>query len=278
MLPNLDIVIEGRQLLVTAKKENGSLSLQKGYAWTGDGQLFFDNTHGKGAWFISCEYQRTLYGTNIKRIYQAEAGTFDGTVDSDYRGFTGSGFVNTPNNLDASITWTVHSARSATKRLTFRYANGSTNDRPADIVVNGVTVGTGISFPAGEWNRWDSQMMQAPLNEGDNSVVMIATTAEGCPNVDMLAVDSIPEPTSLSHPTRNHRNTMHPFQKRVITSSGRIAVPDWAVGTSSISIFTLSGKLLYSGAIHNKAVDLTGVLSNVPGCLIVQYKMGSTKQ
>ena len=51
VLPSLDIVIEGKQLLASAKKEAGSLFLQKGYAWTGDGQLFFENTHGKGAWF-----------------------------------------------------------------------------------------------------------------------------------------------------------------------------------------------------------------------------------
>ena len=50
VLPNLDVIIEGKQLLATAKAEHGKLRLQKGYAWTGDGQLFFDNEHGEGAW------------------------------------------------------------------------------------------------------------------------------------------------------------------------------------------------------------------------------------
>lgn len=49
-LPNLDLVIEGKDLLKTASKSHGGLRLQKGYGWTGDGQLFFDNDHGKGAW------------------------------------------------------------------------------------------------------------------------------------------------------------------------------------------------------------------------------------
>lgn len=49
-LPNLDLVIEGKDLLKTASKSHGGLRLQKGYGWTGDGQLLFDNDHGKGAW------------------------------------------------------------------------------------------------------------------------------------------------------------------------------------------------------------------------------------
>ncbi|HOD80468.1 MAG: hypothetical protein BWX88_00246 [Planctomycetes bacterium ADurb.Bin126] len=49
-LPNLDIVIEGKDLLKAARSEHGSLHLQKGYPWTGEGQLFFDNNHGAGAW------------------------------------------------------------------------------------------------------------------------------------------------------------------------------------------------------------------------------------
>ena len=40
-LPNLDLIIEGKQLLESAKTSRGSTSLQKGYPWTGDGQIFF---------------------------------------------------------------------------------------------------------------------------------------------------------------------------------------------------------------------------------------------
>ncbi|MBE3098130.1 MAG: DUF2961 domain-containing protein [Planctomycetes bacterium] len=49
-LPNLDIVIEGKDLLKTATSEGAALSLQKGYEWTGDGQVFVNNTRGAGAW------------------------------------------------------------------------------------------------------------------------------------------------------------------------------------------------------------------------------------
>jgi hypothetical protein len=40
-LPNLDVIIEGKTLLPAARHSPGLLQVQKGYDWTGDGQLFF---------------------------------------------------------------------------------------------------------------------------------------------------------------------------------------------------------------------------------------------
>ncbi|MGC4039083.1 MAG: DUF2961 domain-containing protein [Chitinophagaceae bacterium] len=40
-LPNLDSIIEGKTMLTTAKHSPGVLELQKGYDWTGDGQILF---------------------------------------------------------------------------------------------------------------------------------------------------------------------------------------------------------------------------------------------
>ena len=52
--PNLDVIVEGKDLLATAAagpdSDKPGLSLQKGYEWTGEGQLFIDNQHGAGAW------------------------------------------------------------------------------------------------------------------------------------------------------------------------------------------------------------------------------------
>jgi hypothetical protein len=48
-LPSIDIVHEGKALLATAKAGSGSLSLQPGQFWTGEGQLFF-NGQREGAW------------------------------------------------------------------------------------------------------------------------------------------------------------------------------------------------------------------------------------
>lgn len=48
--PNLDVIVEGNDLLAAARAEGVGLSLQKGYPWTGDGQLFLNNEQGEGAW------------------------------------------------------------------------------------------------------------------------------------------------------------------------------------------------------------------------------------
>jgi hypothetical protein len=39
--PNLDVIVEARQFLGKTKHAGGSTSLQRGYVWTGDGQLFY---------------------------------------------------------------------------------------------------------------------------------------------------------------------------------------------------------------------------------------------
>ena len=41
LLPNLDLIIEGKDLKPTVRSSPGVVELQKGYDWTGDGQLFF---------------------------------------------------------------------------------------------------------------------------------------------------------------------------------------------------------------------------------------------
>ncbi|MCL2623948.1 MAG: hypothetical protein FWD31_09820, partial [Planctomycetaceae bacterium] len=48
-LPNLDLIIEGKQLLEAAKFSNrASTFLQKGWPWTGDGQIFFRSSGTAG--------------------------------------------------------------------------------------------------------------------------------------------------------------------------------------------------------------------------------------
>lgn len=49
-LPLIDKVIDGKTLRENAKGNGGDLSLQAGGLWTGDGQIFFDNTTGVGGW------------------------------------------------------------------------------------------------------------------------------------------------------------------------------------------------------------------------------------
>lgn len=41
IFPNLDVIIEGKDMIKSARHSPGMLELQKGYDWTGEGQVFF---------------------------------------------------------------------------------------------------------------------------------------------------------------------------------------------------------------------------------------------
>jgi Chondroitinase B/Carbohydrate binding module (family 6)/Carbohydrate binding module (family 35) len=123
--------------------------------------------------------------------YQAENATiFQGTVESNQAGFTGTGFVNYNNVVDSYVQWTVNVAQAGPFSLAFRYANGTTTNRPMDIRVNGALVAGGLAFPGtGAWTTWQTVTATAQLNAGTNTIRATATTANGGPNVDKLTLD-----------------------------------------------------------------------------------------
>ncbi|AQZ63478.1 Pectate lyase [[Actinomadura] parvosata subsp. kistnae] len=122
--------------------------------------------------------------------YQAETATISqGVVESNHAGFTGSGFVNYDNLIGSSVEFAVSAAAAGTQSLTFRFANGTSADRPMDIAVNGTVVAAARSFPGtGAWTTWQEITVEAPLQAGGNTVRATATTAGGGPNLDRLRV------------------------------------------------------------------------------------------
>ncbi|MFI7633196.1 PQQ-dependent sugar dehydrogenase [Nonomuraea sp. NPDC049400] len=138
--------------------------------------------------------------------YQAETATIaQGVVESNHAGFTGSGFVNYDNVSGSYVEFAVSAASAGNQSLTFRFANGTTTDRPMTITVNGTAVATARSFPGtGAWTTWQEISVDAPLNAGGNTVRAAATTANGGPNLDRLRVSGpgdTEKPTSPGQPT-----------------------------------------------------------------------------
>src|SRR5215510_11876606 len=88
--------------------------------------------------------------------YEAETATISqGVVESNHLGFSGTGFVNYNNVTGSSVQWTVNATSAGTATLSFRYANGSTTNRPMDIRVNGTVVSAGLAFTGtGNWDTW----------------------------------------------------------------------------------------------------------------------------
>lgn len=131
--------------------------------------------------------------------------TCAGSIDSNHSGFSGTGFCNTDNQTGAAAQFTID-AGAGTATLDIRYANGSTSNRAADIVVNGTVVHPAVAFePTGAWNNWSTVTVTVPVSSGSNTVRLVATTSGGLGNIDHLDVDlagaGSPTPTPTPTPT-----------------------------------------------------------------------------
>jgi hypothetical protein len=109
-------------------------------------------------------------------------------VESNHAGFSGTGFVNYTNAVGGYIEWTVTAAVAGPATLRFGYANGTADNRPVSLAVNGVAV-SDINFPGtGAWTNYAATTTTVNLNAGANIIRATATTANGGPNADYLDV------------------------------------------------------------------------------------------
>jgi endoglucanase len=123
--------------------------------------------------------------------HQAEdASIHQGVVESNHSGYTGAGFVNYDNVTGSYVQWSVTVAQAGSAKLTFRFANGTTANRPMDITVNDTIAADDLTFAAtGAWATWQTTSVTVNLRAGANTVRATATTTAGGPNVDRLTVD-----------------------------------------------------------------------------------------
>ncbi|KOV78576.1 carbohydrate-binding protein [Nocardia sp. NRRL S-836] len=138
---------------------------------------------------------------------EAENATISqGVVESNHTGFSGTGFVNYDNVVGSYVEYTVTAAAGGEHDLTFRYANGTTTDRPVSVTVDGANAQT-LSFPGtGAWTTWQTRTARVTLKAGPNKVRATATTANGGPNADRLtAVPQGPPDTEAPTPPRDLR-------------------------------------------------------------------------
>jgi endoglucanase len=130
--------------------------------------------------------------------YEAEAAAITaGVVEANHAGYSGSGFVNPHNTVGSGVRWSVQSV-AGRATLRFRFANGTTGNRPMRITVNGTVVSSALAFPrTGSWTAWQEATVAATLRAGANTVVATATTSGGGPNLDRLTVvDGATTPTT----------------------------------------------------------------------------------
>ncbi|XEC96645.1 pectate lyase [Paenibacillus tarimensis] len=126
----------------------------------------------------------------VNGIYEAEDAVLSGVIiDNKHAGYTGTGFIDyAPNVPGGTVEWNVNVEAAGEYTLEFRYANGSTDNRATDILVNGEKAGTLQFETTSEWAAWKSVKLKAELSEGANTIVALATAASGGPNIDHLRI------------------------------------------------------------------------------------------
>lgn len=114
----------------------------------------------------------------------------DGAVDNNNAGFTGTGFANTTNAVGTQIVWKLFANNSGNYQFEIRFANGGTAARSGQLSINNGANGTyNLNLPAtGAWTSWQTISIPVVLSQGENQLVLTATTSGGLANVDYAKV------------------------------------------------------------------------------------------
>ena len=125
--------------------------------------------------------------------YEAEQAAINNSIlETTNAGYSGSGYVNYNNEVDSYVEWNVHVPASGSYKLTFRYSNGTTVNRPMSITVNGNTIINSMDFNSTtDWTTWSEAYIAANLNQGKNVIKATGTTVNGGPNVDYLKLSQL---------------------------------------------------------------------------------------
>lgn len=127
--------------------------------------------------------------TPVIIIQENESGfcRYDGIVEQEHTGYTGTGYTNTDNLSGSGIDYRLDVLAPGTYAFTFRYAG--TSARAAALIIDGITK-TSIDFPpTGLWTIWNTTApVEVQLTAGIKNVRLEAITGEGLSNIDYLQV------------------------------------------------------------------------------------------
>jgi carbohydrate binding protein with CBM6 domain len=190
-----------------------------------------------------------LPATAATTQYEAEASpaVCTGTIDSNWTGYTGSGFCNGTNATNAFAQFTVNAPAAGTATLGVRFANGTTS-RPTSLIVNGTTAQS-VSFDGtGAWDTWATKTVTVTVNAGSNTIRLNPTSSAGLPNVDNLSVTSDgtpPQPSGTLVVAPNGRDG----------ATGTVADPTTL--TSAITRVAAGGTISLRGGTYSYAQTVT---------------------
>jgi hypothetical protein len=184
--------------------------------------------------------------------YEAESSpaVCTGTIDSDWTGYSGSGFCNGDNAVGAYAQFTVTAPASGTATLSVRFANGTTTSRPATVTVNGSTAATTSFESTSTWGAWTTKTLTVPVSSGSNTIRLSPTASAGLPNIDYLDAEvgggTTPPPSA---------SALYVAPNGTDSAAGTLAAPTTL--TSAISRITSGGTIYMRGGTYRYSQTVT---------------------
>ncbi|KUM86263.1 silent information regulator protein Sir2 [Streptomyces pseudovenezuelae] len=172
-----------------------------------------------------------------------------GAVETEYAGYSGSGFCNGTNATGAYAQFTVSAPASGTATLSVRFANGTTTARAADIIVNGSTVSSASFASTGTWTGWTTKTLTVPVNAGSNTIRLNPTSANGLPNVDYLDAETSGTTTPPSS------SALYVSPSGTDSAAGTVTAPTTL--TSAISRISAGGTIYMRGGTYAYSSTVT---------------------
>jgi hypothetical protein len=207
---------------------------------------------------------------------ETDACAFVGITETKNAGYKGTSYLNVDNAVGTSITFNVLAANAGTATLSFRYANGGTVDRPAQISLNGTILPNNLSFPVTEdFTTWKAVDVSLSFIQGTNVVKLISATAEGLGNIDQIGYVSagvskgsclITGTSNLELETLNNVIYPNPFYDYLNINQR---------GDFGYQISTINGSEIESGKGHDH-LEIGHTL--VPGLYMIKIQTEGTSQ
>ncbi|MES5819383.1 carbohydrate-binding protein [Streptomyces sp. RG80] len=184
--------------------------------------------------------------------YEAETApaVCTGAIETEWSGYSGSGFCNADNATGAYAQFTVTAPAAGTATVAVRFANGTTTARTANIIVNGTTVSAASFEGTGTWTGWTTKTLSVPVNSGSNTIRLNPTTANGLPNVDYLEAT-----TTDGGTTPPTSGAVYVSPTGTDSAAGTIDAPTTL--TSAIGKVAAGGTIYLRGGTYNQSTTIT---------------------
>lgn len=129
----------------------------------------------------------------VKDIYEAEdavkAG--DAKINTDHKGYSGSGFVDGMGNVGSSLKFDVTAKKAGRHTLSVRYSAGNNGDAATiNLYVNGTKQEQLGLAALGSWDKWWNRNCTVELKEGQNTIELKREDGNAnAANVDYITIE-----------------------------------------------------------------------------------------